>query len=78
MGGQRQINNLTEVVRSEPSRPAYRGKCHYPPFWAHSRTVPQGGKFLSLLCLSPCKIIILSINASPNEFLARLPADPPT
>ena len=43
-------NHLTEVVRSKPRRPSYRGKHCIPPlfgpFWAYSRTLPQGVELL--------------------------------
>ena len=62
-------NNLAEVVRSKPGR-RIKGKTpHTPPFepfWAYSRTLPQG---VELFC---------PINASPNEVLVRTPPDPPT
>ena len=43
-------NHLAEVVRSKPGGPVYMGKRHIPPhfgpFWAYSRTLPQGVELL--------------------------------
>ena len=43
------LNDLAEVVRSKPIRPVSRGKRHktphFGPFWAYSRTLPQGVDF---------------------------------
>ena len=40
-------SHLAEVVRSKPGRQAYIGEnATYPPFWAYSRTLPQGVELL--------------------------------
>ena len=54
----------------------YMGKTpHTPPFWpfwAYSRTLPQGVELLALV-----KSVFCPINVSPNEFLVWTPPDPP-
>ena len=70
-------NHLAEVVRSKPSRRIYGKTPHTPPFWpfwAYSRTLPQG---VELLVQPLVKSLFCPINASPNEFLVRTPLDPP-
>ena len=56
----------------------YRRKCHIPPhfwpFWAYSRTLPQG---VELLVEPLVKSLFCPINASPNEFLVRNPPPDP-
>ena len=43
---------------------------HFGPFWAYSRTLPQGVEWL----VEPLvKSLFSQINASPNEFLVRNP-----
>ena len=44
------------------------------PFWAYSRTLPQG---VELLVQPLVKSLFCPINASPNEFFVRTPGDPP-
>ena len=39
-------NHLAEVVRSKPGRRIYGENATYPPFWAYSRTLPQGVELL--------------------------------
>ena len=55
-------NHLAEVVRSNPGRPAKRGKHHIPPLLCLC-TLPRGGE--------------LFVNTSPNEFLGLDPPKPP-
>ena len=46
----------------------------FGPFWAYSRTLPQG---VELLVEPFVKSLFCPINASPNEVLVRTPPDPP-
>ena len=39
-------SHLAEVVRSKPGRRIYGENATYPPFWAYSRTLPQGVELL--------------------------------
>ena len=74
-GGQIETpNHLAEVVGSKPGRRIYGENATYPPFWAYSRTLPQG---VELLVQPLVKSLFCPINASPNEFLVRTPPDPP-
>ena len=56
----------------------YMGKTphtpHFWPFWAYSRTLPQGIELLVYLLV---KSLFCPIKASPNEFLVQTPPDPP-
>ena len=63
-------NQLTQVVQSKTRRPAYMGKHHIPRFWGlFVYATPRGW----IPSLTPCKIMICSINTSPNEFLVVTP-----
>ena len=63
-------NHLAEVVRSKTCWRMYGKTPHTPPFWAYSCDLPQQAELLAY----PLVISLLCpLNASPNDFLVRVP-----